>query len=104
MICEEWSLIFIVVDIEAVCRVVKEFNRDIIVAVDNTFMSSYFQRPLALGADISHHSLTKYMNGHSDVVMGAAILDNEEIYKRLKFLQNAIGAVPSPFDCFLVNR
>lgn len=93
-----------VVDIEAVCRVVKEFNRDIIVAVDNTFMSSYFQRPLALGADISHHSLTKYMNGHSDVVMGAAILDNEEIYKRLKFLQNAIGAVPSPFDCFLVNR
>ncbi|GAV01779.1 hypothetical protein RvY_12435 [Ramazzottius varieornatus] len=93
-----------VVDIEAVCKAAKEFKEEIIVAVDNTFMSSYFQRPLDLGADISHHSLTKYMNGHSDVVMGAAVMSNEGLYKRLKFLQNAIGAVPSPFDCFLVNR
>jgi cystathionine beta-lyase/cystathionine gamma-synthase len=50
------------------------------------------------------HSLTKYMNGHTDVVMGAIMLNDEELYKRLKYLQNAVGAVPSPFDCFLVNR
>jgi cystathionine gamma-lyase len=67
-------------------------------------MSSYFQRPLDLGADIVHHSLTKFMNGHSDVVMGCAVLRDEALYKRLKFLQNSIGAVPSAFDCFLVSR
>ncbi|XP_065572663.1 cystathionine gamma-lyase-like [Artemia franciscana] len=75
-----------------------------ILVVDNTFMSSYFQRPLELGADIVMHSLTKYMNGHSDVIMGAAMTSDEEIHKKLRFLQNAIGAVPSPFDCYLVNR
>lgn len=67
-------------------------------------MSSFFQRPLDLGADITHHSLTKFMNGHSDVVMGCAIMRDDTLYQRLKFLQNAIGAVPSAFDCFLVSR
>lgn len=91
------------VDIEAVSKVVHE-HPGIIVVVDNTFMSSYFQRPLELGADVSIHSLTKYMNGHSDVVMGAAIVKDDSLCDRLRFLQNAVGAVPSPFDCYLVNR
>lgn len=77
--------------------------------VDNTFMSSYFQKPLSLGADVVMHSVTKYMNGHSDVVGGAMILNDvvfngEKLYDKLKFLQNAIGAVPAPMDCFLVMR
>ncbi|XP_059840330.1 cystathionine gamma-lyase-like [Hypanus sabinus] len=92
-----------VVDIKACAEVVHE-RGDIIMVVDNTFMSAYFQRPLALGADICMYSATKYMNGHSDVVMGLASMNREDIYEKLKFLQNAIGAVPSPFDCFLCNR
>jgi len=92
-----------IVDIEAVSKVAHE-QPGVFVVVDNTFMSSYFQRPLDLGADITMHSLTKYMNGHTDVVMGAAILNNDELAERLRFLQNAIGAVPSPFDCYLLNR
>lgn len=92
-----------VVDIKAVCKAVKKRGQAII-AVDNTFMSAYFQKPILLGADVSMHSLTKYMNGHSDVVMGCLCTNDEKIYERLKFFQNAAGAVPSPFDCFLVNR
>jgi len=76
----------------------------VILVVDNTFLSPYFQSPLKLGADIVVHSVTKYINGHSDTVMGVAITNNQQIYEKLKFLQNAIGAVPSPFDCFLANR
>jgi cystathionine gamma-lyase len=79
-------------------------SRGVISVVDNTFMSSYFQKPLALGADIVVHSVTKYMNGHSDVVGGVLVTDRDDLYERLKFLQNAIGAVPSPMDCFLVMR
>lgn len=75
-----------------------------IFVVDNTFMSPYFQNPLDLGADIVLHSCTKFINGHSDVVMGALLLNDAELYQRLKFLQNGMGAVPSPFDCFLVLR
>jgi cystathionine gamma-lyase len=67
-------------------------------------MSFDFKNPLALGADIVLHSLTKYMNGHSDVVMGALMLNNEDLFKRLKFMQNSLGAVPSPFDCYMANR
>ncbi|XP_055342853.1 cystathionine gamma-lyase-like [Paramacrobiotus metropolitanus] len=93
-----------VVDIQGVADVVKKFNKDIIVVVDNTFMSSYFQRPLDLGADMVHHSLTKYMNGHTDVVQGCVVVRDDELYKRLKFLQNSIGAIPSPFDCYMVQR
>ncbi|KAH7727312.1 cystathionine gamma-lyase [Aphelenchoides avenae] len=93
-----------IVDIAAVAAVVKEFNKDIWVVVDNTFMSPYFQRPLSLGADAVVHSITKYINGHSDVVMGAVITSNEQLDNHLFFMQLAVGAVPSPFDCFLVNR
>ncbi|XP_061739951.1 cystathionine gamma-lyase-like [Nerophis ophidion] len=93
-----------VVDIRACSDLVHHHNKDIVVVVDNTFMSAYFQRPLALGADICMYSATKYMNGHSDVVMGLLSMSREDLYDRLKFLQNALGGVPSPFDCFLLNR
>lgn len=76
-----------VVDIERVSEIAHK-RRDIIVVVDNTFLTSYFQRPLELGADIVAYSLTKYMNGHSDVIMGAAITNSDDIYDRLRFLQN----------------
>ncbi|XP_074640949.1 cystathionine gamma-lyase-like [Tubulanus polymorphus] len=94
------------VDIEAVSKVVKEQckSTDCLIVVDNTFLTSYFQRPLSLGADITMYSLTKYMNGHSDVVMGACVTSNKAVAERLRFLQNAIGSVPSPFDSYLVNR
>ena len=74
------------------------------VCVDNTFATPYLQRPLSLGADIVVHSTTKYLGGHSDVVGGAVLLDDAAVYDRLKFLQNSIGAVPGPLDCFLVLR
>uniref|UniRef100_A0A7N9AZG8 Cystathionine gamma-lyase n=1 Tax=Mastacembelus armatus TaxID=205130 RepID=A0A7N9AZG8_9TELE len=93
-----------VVDIKTCADLVHGHNKDIVVVVDNTFMSAYFQRPLALGADICMYSATKYMNGHSDVVMGLASMNRDDLYERLKFLQNALGGVPSPFDCFLCNR
>ncbi|XP_054166261.1 cystathionine gamma-lyase-like [Oppia nitens] len=92
------------VDIKAVAAIVKREAPEAIYVVDNTFMSSYFQQPLSLGADIAMHSLTKYMNGHADVVMGAIATNSKDIYDKLKYLQNSLGAVPSPFDCFLVNR
>jgi cystathionine beta-lyase/cystathionine gamma-synthase len=72
--------------------------------VDNTFASPFFQRPLALGADLVLHSTTKYLAGHADVVGGAICLSDRSLYERLKFLQNAAGATPSPFDCFLTLR
>ncbi|HXF81909.1 MAG TPA: cystathionine gamma-synthase [bacterium] len=78
--------------------------RDAVVVVDNTFASPYFQRPLELGADVVVHSTTKYLGGHSDVVGGAAITASREIYETLRFHQNAAGAVPGPFDCWLVLR
>jgi len=92
-----------VVDIQAVAAITKK-HPNIFLVVDNTFLSSYFQRPLELGADIVMYSLTKYMNGHTDVIMGAACTNSEDLHDRLRFLQNAIGPVPSPFDCYLVNR
>ena len=75
-----------------------------ILAVDNTFCSPHFQSPLKLGADLVVHSVTKYINGHSDVVMGAVCTNDESLYNKLKFLQNGIGSVPSPFDCYLAHR
>jgi len=72
--------------------------------VDNTFASPYFQRPLKLGADLVLHSTTKYIGGHADVVGGAICLNDRPLYQRLKYLQNAAGATPSPFDCFLTLR
>jgi len=78
--------------------------RQLTLVVDNTFASPALQRPLALGAHVVLHSTTKYINGHSDVVGGAIVTDDESIAERLAFLQNAIGAVPSPMDCYLVLR
>ena len=75
-----------------------------LVVVDNTFASPALQRPLALGADIVFHSATKYLSGHSDTVNGVVVTSNKAVAERLRFLQNAIGAVPGPFDCFLVLR
>ncbi|HOA22914.1 MAG: cystathionine gamma-synthase [Aggregatilineales bacterium] len=74
------------------------------IAVDNTFASPYLQQPLRLGADIVVHSTTKYLGGHSDVVGGAIVTNDAEVYERLKFLQNAVGAVPGPLDCWLTLR
>ena len=74
------------------------------VAVDNTFMSPYFQRPLELGADMVVHSATKYLGGHSDVVGGAIVVADDALHEELKFLQNAVGGVPGPFDAWLVLR
>ena len=73
-------------------------------AVDNTFATPFFQKPLNLGADIVMHSTTKYLNGHSDVIGGAIVTNDQDVNERLQFLQNAVGAVPGPFDCFLVLR
>lgn len=90
------------VDIRNVATVAHQHG--ILVVVDNTFLSPYIQNPLDHGADIVVHSVTKYINGHSDVVMGAAAFNSDELKDRLTFLQNAIGAVPSPFDCWLAHR
>jgi cystathionine gamma-synthase len=81
-----------------------ERKRDAIVAVDNTFATPIVQRPLELGADAVVHSATKYLGGHSDVVGGAVVVTDEGLHERVRFVQNAIGAVPGPFDCFLVHR
>ncbi len=89
-------------DIRAIAKVAKE--NGIWLVVDNTFASPYLQQPLDLGADIVIHSTTKYIGGHSDVVGGIVVMNDEKIYEDLKFLQNAAGAVPSPFDCWLVLR
>jgi cystathionine gamma-lyase len=90
------------VDIAAVAAVCKA--RGITVAVDNTFMTPYLQRPLELGADVVAHSMTKYLNGHSDVVGGALIFKDQGLRDRVAFLQNAVGAVISPMDSFMVLR
>ncbi len=79
-------------------------TRDILVVVDNTFASPYGQKPLMWGADIVMHSTTKYLGGHSDVVGGAVVVNDPDLHERLAFLQNAVGAVPGPFDCWLTLR
>jgi len=89
-------------DISAISAIAKA--RGVRVLVDNTFASPVLQRPLSLGADVVLHSTTKYINGHSDVVGGALITSDAELCERIPFLQNAIGAVPSPMDCYLVMR
>jgi cystathionine gamma-lyase len=91
-------------DLAAAAEAVKHKKRDVLIAVDNTFMTPYFQRPLELGADLVVHSTTKFLNGHSDVVGGAVVMNDADLRARLAFLQNAIGAVPSPMDSFLVLR
>ena len=89
-------------DIASIASLAKETNT--LSVVDNTFMSPYFQNPVVLGADIAYHSLTKFINGHSDVVGGAIMTDNESIYNKLFTLQNSIGPCASPFDSWLVLR
>jgi cystathionine gamma-synthase len=89
-------------DIGAIVQIAK--RRQILTLVDNTFASPYGQRPLELGADLVLHSTTKYIGGHSDVVGGALVMRDDQLYDRLKFLQNAAGAVPGPFDSWLVLR
>jgi cystathionine beta-lyase/cystathionine gamma-synthase len=79
-------------------------SRGTLVAVDNTFLSPYFQNPLELGADIVVHSSTKYLNGHSDMVGGIVVTNDKDIAEKLRFVQNAVGAVPGPFDCWLALR
>ncbi len=93
-----------VVDIAAVAEIARRHNPAIRVVVDNTFATPYLQRPLDLGAHVVVHSTTKYLGGHSDVVGGAVLTNDAALHERLKFLQNAAGAVPGPMDCFLVLR
>lgn len=89
-------------DIEAIAEIAHA--RGALVVVDNTFATPYLQQPITLGADITLHSATKYLGGHSDVVGGFLAVDDDELGERLRFTQNAAGAVPSPFDCYLVLR
>ena len=89
-------------DLKAIATLAKEHK--LISIVDNTFASPYLQNPLKLGADVVVHSVTKYLGGHSDVVGGAVITSDDKLYETLKFHQNAVGAVPGPFDCWLVLR
>src|SRR5690606_2771373 len=89
-------------DIEQLCAAARA--KGILSVVDNTFMSPYFQKPLALGADIVTHSMTKFINGHSDVVAGVTVTSHEAVHEKLRFLQNAVGGVLGPMDSFLVMR
>jgi cystathionine gamma-synthase len=93
-----------VTDIRAVAEAVHARSPQALLVVDNTFATPYLQRPLELGADIVIHSTTKYLGGHSDVVGGAVTVKDAGLHERLAFLQNAVGAVPGPMDCFLVLR
>ena len=91
-----------VVDIQAVAQLAKQNN--LLLAVDNTFASPYLQQPLTFGADIVMHSATKYLAGHSDVVLGSLVVNDDHLHERLSFIQNASGAVPGPMDSFLTLR
>jgi len=91
-----------IVDIEACAKIAKEKN--ILLAVDNTFASPYLQNPLLLGADIVMHSVTKYLGGHSDVIMGALVVNDDKLHEQLYFILNSCGANPGPMDSFLVLR
>jgi cystathionine gamma-lyase len=91
-----------IVDLAAIAEIARK--RKIISVCDNTFASPWIQRPLELGFDVVVHSTTKYINGHSDVIGGAAIVNNDELIEKIAFLQNAVGSVPSPFDAFLTLR
>jgi cystathionine gamma-lyase len=89
-------------DLSMISKLAKD--KKLISVCDNTFMSPYFQNPLDLGIDIVMHSTTKYINGHSDAIGGCAVTNSEQIAEQIKFIQNSVGAVPSPFDCYLVLR
>jgi len=89
-------------DLKGISEIAKKNN--LITVCDNTFMSPYFQNPLTFGIDIVLHSTTKYLNGHSDIIGGILVTSNEKIHERIRYIQNAAGGVPSPFDCWLVLR
>jgi len=91
-----------ITDLKGVADIARKNN--LISVCDNTFMSPYFQNPLTFGIDIVLHSTTKYLNGHSDVIGGILVTSDEKIHERLRYIQNAAGGVPSPFDCWLVLR
>lgn len=91
-----------IIDIEAAASIARK--KGALTAVDNTFASPYLQNPLRLGADIVCHSSTKYIGGHSDVIGGALVVNDKDLADRLHFLQNAVGGVPGPWDCFLLLR
>jgi cystathionine beta-lyase/cystathionine gamma-synthase len=91
-----------ITDIESVAGIAKMTN--LLLCVDNTFASPYLQNPLDLGADIVLHSATRYIGGHSDVVHGCLMMNDQKLYEKLKFIQNSCGAVPGPQDCFLILR
>jgi cystathionine gamma-lyase/cystathionine beta-lyase len=91
-----------IIDIAACSKIAKD--NKLILAVDNTFASPYLQNPLALGADIVMHSVTKYLGGHSDVVMGALVMNDDKLHEQIYFILNSCGANPGPMDCFLVMR
>jgi len=91
-----------IVDIRQISKISKKAHA--LLVVDNTFMSPYLQNPIEHGADIVVHSTTKYLGGHSDLIGGATITKNEDVQSRLKYLQNAVGAIPGPLDCYLVLR
>lgn len=93
-----------ITDYQNLSLAVKKLDPECLIVVDNTFMSPVLQNPLKLGADIVMHSCTKYINGHSDVIMGALMLNNDDLYAKLTFFQNALGIVPSAFDCSQVIR
>lgn len=92
-----------ILDIRAIAAAVRK-SQPVLVAVDNTFATPYFQSPLALGADLVVHSTTKYLGGHSDVIGGAIMTNDPTLAEKLHFIQKSVGAVPSPFDCWLLMR
>ncbi|NEV92862.1 cystathionine gamma-synthase [Psychroflexus sp. YR1-1] len=91
-----------IIDLEAVAKVSRKHK--LLLAVDNTFATAYLQQPLDYGADIVMHSATKYLGGHSDVVLGSIVVNDDSLAEKLYFIQNASGAIPGPMDCFLVLR
>lgn len=91
-----------ITDLKGVAEIAKKNN--LISVCDNTFMSPYFQNPLTFGIDIVLHSTTKYLNGHSDVIGGILVTSDEKLHERLRYIQNAAGGIPSPFDCWLILR
>jgi len=91
-----------IIDIEKLAHIAR--SRDVLLAVDNTFASPYFQRPIEIGADIVVHSTTKYLGGHSDIVGGAVVTSDKKVFEAVKFYQNAAGGIPGQWDCWLVLR
>jgi cystathionine gamma-lyase len=93
-----------VIDIAAVVTLARQRSPNVLVAIDNTTASPYFQRPLSLGVDIVVHSASKFINGHSDAVLGVVLVNSDALHEQIRFLQNACGAIPAPLECYLAHR